>query len=77
MSIGLEDVASRKKINLTLLRRNTRTRSEKRIGRKAPRPGDYEIFPAPDARVFVKIYNYNNYYAQSFVHSYNYCIIIV
>ena len=56
MSIGLEDVASRKKINLTLLRRNTRTRPEKRTGRKAPRPGDYEIIPAPDARVFIKVY---------------------
>ena len=53
MSIGLEDVNSRRKINLTQLRRNTRPRREKRSGRKAPRPGDYDIQPAPDASILV------------------------
>ena len=54
MSIGLEDVNSQRKVNLTQLRRNTRSRTEKRSGRKAPRPGDYYIEPAPDASVLVR-----------------------
>lgn len=54
MSIGLEDVNSKRKINLTQLRRNTRSRAEKKSGRKAPRPGDYCIEPAPDASIFVR-----------------------
>ena len=49
ISVGLEGVTSKRKINLTLLRRNARSRSEKQSGRKAPRPGDYDIIPAPDA----------------------------
>ena len=49
MSIGLEDMDGKQKVNLTQLRRNTRSRSQKKSGRKAPRPGDYEIVPAPDA----------------------------
>lgn len=49
MSIGLEDLKSRRRINLTQLRRNTRSKVDKKSGRKAPRPGDYEIIPAPDA----------------------------
>ena len=48
MSVGLEDMNSKKKINLTQLRRNTRSRADKKSGRKAPRPGD-DIVPAPDA----------------------------
>ena len=38
------------KINLTQLRRNTRSRTDKKSRRKAPRAGDYEVVPAPDAR---------------------------
>ena len=49
MSIGLEDINTRRKINLTELRRNTRSRRDKRSGRKAPRPGDSDVTPAPDA----------------------------
>lgn len=55
MSIGLDDNNSKKKINLTQLRRNTRCRAEKKCGRKAPRPGDYEINPAPDASAVIKV----------------------
>ena len=50
MSIGLHNTNSKKKINLTQLRRNTRSRTDKKSGRKAPRAGDYEVVPAPDAR---------------------------
>lgn len=53
MSIGLEDVSLQRKVNLTQLRRNTRARAEKKSGRKAPRPGDYCIQPAPDASILV------------------------
>lgn len=52
MSIGLEDKQKRKKVNLTQLRRNARSRREKKSGRKAPRPGDYSITPAPDSILF-------------------------
>lgn len=48
MSIGLENVACKRKINLTQLRRNTRPKSHKKSGRKAPQPNDYEVLPAPD-----------------------------
>ena len=51
MSIGLKQSTPAKRINLTQLRRNTRSRRELRSGRKAPRPGDYEIIPAPDSMV--------------------------
>lgn len=54
MSIGLEDVDSKRKVNLTQLRRNTRSRADKKSGRKAPRPGDYCIEPAPDASILVR-----------------------
>ena len=53
MSIGLDDKGSKKKINLTQLRRNTRSRGDRKSGRKAPRPGDYEIIPAPDVRALL------------------------
>ena len=49
LSIGLEDGKSKRKINLTQLKRNTRSKRDKKSGRKAPRAGDYEITPAPDA----------------------------
>ena len=48
MSIGLEG-SSQKKINLTQLRRNTRSRAERKSGRKVPRPGDYQLNSAPDS----------------------------
>ena len=51
MSIGLEDVGSQKRINLTQLRRITRPRQFKKSERKAPRPGDYEIVAAPDSNL--------------------------
>ena len=50
MSIGLtEKHQPRRQINLTQLRKNARNRREKKSGRKQPRPGDYELVPAPDA----------------------------
>ena len=50
MSIGLsEEQQPQRRINLTQLRKNSRTRKEKKSGRKQPRPGDCEIVPAPDA----------------------------
>ena len=49
MSIGLEDINTIRKINLTELRHNTSSRTDNRSGRKAPRPGDYDVTPAPDA----------------------------
>ena len=47
LSIGLIDKSF--KINLTQLRRNTRPKSQKKSGRKAPRPDDYDTQPAPDS----------------------------
>ena len=51
MNIGLEDNDSGQKVNLTQLRWNTRSRSQKKSRRKVPWPGDYEIIPAPDASI--------------------------
>ena len=39
ISVGIEVQEQTKKVNLTQLRRNTRSRKEKRSGRKAPRAG--------------------------------------
>ena len=47
-SVGLGTEDTKRKINLTQLRRNTRSRSEKKSGRKAPRPGDYDLTAAPE-----------------------------
>ena len=58
MSIGLEDVDSKQKVSLSQLRRNTRSRGDKKSGRKAPRAGDYDIVPAPDSSASTKV----NYY---------------
>ena len=58
MSVGLEDVKSKCKVNLTQLRRNTRPRRAKKSGRKAPQPGDYDIAPAPDANKVNSVYMY-------------------
>lgn len=49
MSIGMEDLTSKKKINLTQLQHNTRPRNQKKAGRKAPHPGDHDVNPAPDS----------------------------
>ena len=49
LSLGLEDKKSKRRINLTQLRLKTKTKSEKKSGRKAPRVGDYTVNPAPDA----------------------------
>ncbi len=49
MYLGMEDTVKQQKLNLTQLRRNARKRKEKKSGRKAPRIGDCEVQPAPDA----------------------------
>jgi hypothetical protein len=49
MSVGLVEKSFKKRINLTQLRHNTRPRTQKKSGRKAPRAGDYDIEPAPDS----------------------------
>ena len=54
-SVGLEDIDLQRRVNLTQLRRNIRTRREKKSGRKAPRPGDYDIQPAPDSHAMVSL----------------------
>ena len=47
----METVNNRKqKVNLTQLRRNARSSTEKKSGRKRPRPGDCDVVPAPDAK---------------------------
>ena len=51
MCIGMESDSQKGKINLTQLRRNVRSRTEKKSGRKRPRPGDCDIIPAPDSEV--------------------------
>lgn len=50
MYLGMdEDAGKQKKINLTQLRRNSRKRKSKKSGRKIPRIGDCDVYPAPDA----------------------------
>ena len=50
ISVGLEAANNQpRKINLSLLRRNTRSKKDKTSGRKVPRNGDYDIIPAPDS----------------------------
>ena len=39
-------------VNLTQLRKNSRSTGQKKSGRKCPRPGDSDIFPAPDSKRF-------------------------
>lgn len=55
MSVGLSTKETKRTVNLTQLRRNTRSRAEKKSGWKAPRPGDYDIVPAPDASILIKV----------------------
>ena len=50
LSIGeTSDDVTKKKLNLTRLRKNAHSRSDKTSGRKIPRRGDYDVYPAPDA----------------------------
>ncbi len=53
ISVGLENIDFQRKVNLTQLRKNTRSRVEKISGRKVPRPGDYRVGAAPDANIWV------------------------
>ena len=55
MSIGLGDSCQKQKINLSQLRRNTRSRPQKKSGRKAPGKGDYEVGCAPDSEQSLKV----------------------
>lgn len=53
LSVGIRsEKEHRKTLNLSQLRKNARTRRDKRSGRKRPRPHDFDIVPAPDARGF-------------------------
>ena len=50
ISIGQEEQKEQlRRLNLTQLRRNARSRKDKKSGRKQPRPGDMDIYPAPDS----------------------------
>lgn len=49
MYLGMEQTAKPTRLNLTQLRRNVRKRKEKKSGRKVPRVGDCQVYPAPDA----------------------------
>lgn len=50
MSIGQTDNTQPKTLNLSQLRKNSRSRKDKRSGRKRPRPGDCDVLPAPDSK---------------------------
>lgn len=65
LSIGLVNPGVPKKVNLTQLRRNMRSRSERKSGRKAPRPGDYEIIPAPDSTASQEVCVWEDSYSVS------------
>ena len=66
ISIGLDKPDDKpKKINLSLLRRNTKSRKDKTSGQKVPRIGDYEVVPAPDSISEVR-------YIRSYV-----CVILI
>ena len=50
LSIGeTSDDVTKKKVNLTGLKKNARSRSDKTSGQKVQRRGDYDVHPAPDA----------------------------
>ena len=68
-SVGLGTEDTKRKINLTQLRRNTRSRSEKKSGRKAPRPGDYGLTAAPDSTASEEVH----FYYVFFLSDHNYC----
>ena len=48
LSIGMNLTNCSRKVNLSQLRRNTRSKKDKNSGRKRPRCGDYE--PSPDSQ---------------------------
>ena len=53
--IGLEVTNNQpRKINLSLLRGNTRSKKDKTSGRKVPRIGDYDVIPVPDSTANVR-----------------------
>ena len=54
MSIGQHSEDEKRRINLSQLRKNSRPRSQKRSGRKRPRPGDCDVTAAPDAATKLK-----------------------
>ena len=86
LSVGIRsEKEHRKTLNLSQLRKNARTRRDKRSGRKRPRPHDFDIVPAPDARGFshlditeesmeVAIIYFNNYIMC--MDKYDYTVII-
>ena len=49
ISIGMEDINPCHKVNLTMLRKNVRSKKDKTSGRKRPRVDDYDITAAPDS----------------------------
>ena len=53
MSIGQHSEGKRQ-INFSQLRKNVRPRSQKRSGRKRPRPGNCDVTAAPDAATKLK-----------------------
>jgi len=55
MALGQNDDQKKKKLNLTQLRKNSRSRSNKKSGRNCPRPGDCDVTAAPDAAVKPKL----------------------
>ena len=48
LAIGIREQASKKKLNLTQLRKNKRKRNDKTSGRKRPRIADVDVIPAGD-----------------------------
>ena len=55
LAVGQRLDDSKKKIDLTQLHRNSRSRGSKESGRKRPHPLDCEVIPAPDAMVPTKV----------------------
>lgn len=71
MYLGMEDIGKQEKLNLTQLRRNSRKRKAKKSGRKIPRVGDCDVYPAPDAAIVIseegirRIMDFSNKYYTS------------
>lgn len=55
MALGQKDDHEKRKVNLTQLRKNSRSRNSKKSGRKRPRPEDCDVTAAPDAIVNPKM----------------------
>ena len=78
MSLGVDQKQqSQHRANLTQLRRNARSRREKKSGPKHPRPGDCDVVPAPDSAAVtdtsstntpVKTGNYRRYIQETCTH---------